>query len=74
MFGKKPTVFGNFYFSLIENVFEFNFLFIEQTKSSNRELKKTDRELVRDRQKLEIEEQRLVRVHSRKFQNKNRFP
>ncbi|CAF0974412.1 unnamed protein product [Adineta ricciae] len=32
----------------------------EQTKAHNRELKQTDRELVRDRHKLEAEEQRLV--------------
>ncbi|CAF0990226.1 unnamed protein product [Adineta ricciae] len=32
----------------------------EQTKAHNRELRKTDRELVRDRHKLEAEEQRIV--------------
>jgi len=32
----------------------------EQAKASNRELKKTDRELARDRHKIEAEEQRLV--------------
>ncbi len=40
----------------------FLFTIKEQTKAHSRELKKTDRELVRDRQKLDAEEQRLVRA------------
>jgi len=59
MFGKKPSVPGknkNFRF-----LFYLNKWFIsEQAKAHSRELRKTDRELVRDRHKLEAEEQRLV--------------
>ncbi len=33
----------------------------EQAKAHSRDLKRTDRELVRDRHKIEAEEQRLVR-------------
>lgn len=35
---------------------------LDQMKAHNRELRKTDRDLVRDRHKLEAEEQRLVRM------------
>lgn len=40
------------------------FLLLEQAKAHSRELRKTDRELVRDRHKLEAEEQRLVRARA----------
>lgn len=36
-------------------------VFLEQAKAHSRELRKTDRELVRDRHKLETEEQRIVK-------------
>jgi len=36
---------------------------IEQAKAHSRELRKTDRELVRDRHKLEAEEQRIVNFY-----------
>ena len=39
----------------------FDFWIKEQAKAHSRELRKTDRELVRDRHKLEDEERRLVR-------------
>ena len=34
----------------------------EQTKAHNRELRRTDRDLVRDRHQLEHEEQRIVKL------------
>jgi hypothetical protein len=40
---------------------KFLFSIKEQTKAHGRELKRTDRELVRDRHKIDAEEQRLVR-------------
>jgi hypothetical protein len=46
----------------INSYFYFSFL-IEQAKAHSRELRKTDRELVRDRNKLEAEEQRIVNFY-----------
>jgi hypothetical protein len=40
------------------NLFDFK----EQAKAHSRELRKTDRELVRDRHKLDAEEQRIVKI------------
>lgn len=60
MFGKKPTVTGECVHLLMERLILF-FPVIEQVKTHNRELKQTDRELVRDRHKIDAEEQRLVR-------------
>ena len=44
-------------------------MFSEQAKAHSRELRKTDRELVRDRHKLEAEEQRIVKFYL--YANKN---
>lgn len=66
MFGKKPTIAGKLnvscsiyvYFTLFFRTIE------EQAKAHSRELKRTDRELGRDRHQLEAEEKRLVRKFS----------
>lgn len=58
MFGKKPSIPGERFFT--EGYLSSMFV-LDQMKAHNRELRQTDRELVRDRHKLEAEEQRLVR-------------
>jgi hypothetical protein len=48
---------------LLRELEKLFFCFIEeQAKAHSRELRKTDRELVRDRHKLEAEEQRIVKI------------
>lgn len=40
--------------------FNYKFVFKDRAKEQSRELRKTDRELGRDRHKLEAEEQKLI--------------
>ncbi len=62
MFGKKPSVTGKYQLSYFFLIYWYLFLNIkDQAKAHSRELKRTDRELGRDRHKIEAEEQRLVR-------------
>ncbi len=61
MFGKKSSIPGIKILFLFKVLF-FVWCFKEQAKAHTRELRKTDRELVRDRHKLEAEEQRIVKI------------
>lgn len=68
MFGKKASIPGRIAIvSYLTNIYYLHLSLIEQVKAHNRELRKTDRELVRDRHRLETEEQRIVRLESFQF-------